>query len=64
MEIGAGFSLGRVAYNHDMRIGKLSNNIDPSRTKDNIVLVDNLKGKTIEEFIDAGMQKWIDEYNK
>ena len=64
MEIGAGFSVGRVAYYHDMRIGKLPKNIDPSRIKDDIILVDNLKGKTIEQFVDQGMQKWIDDYNK
>ena len=63
MEIGAGFSLGRVAYNHDMRIGVLPSNIDKSRIKDDFVFIDNLKGKTIEQFIDDGMQKWIDEYN-
>lgn len=63
MEIGAGFSLGRVAYNHDMRIGVLQSNIDKSRIKDDIVFIDNLKGKSIEQFIDEGMQKWIDEYN-
>jgi hypothetical protein len=64
MKIGAGFSTGRIAYNHNMRIGTLSQNVDPERVKDNIIFVDKLKGRTIEEFINKGMQKWIDEYNE
>lgn len=66
MELANGFSLGRVAYWHDVdkkQRAKL-NNIDPRLTKFNVVLVDNIKGRTIEQFTNDEFQPIIEDYNK
>lgn len=66
MELANGFSLGRVAYWHDVdkkQRAKL-NNVDPRLTKLNVVLVDNIKGRTIEQFTNDEFQPIVDDYNK
>lgn len=62
MKIGASFSTGRVAYAHDLRITH-TNNVDTELSKDNVTLVDNLQGKSIEEYTNERMQPVIDQYN-
>lgn len=62
-EIAVGFSTGRIAPKHDFRIGEIPQNITRGRIKDNVILVDNLQGRTIEEFTNDEMQIYIDEYN-
>lgn len=62
MQIGASFSVGRVAYKHDMR-ETLKENVDQSRMQDNVVLIDRLQGRSIEEYTNERMQPVIDEYN-
>ena len=62
-EIAVGFSTGKIAPKHDFRMGEIPQNINKSRIKDNVLLVDNLKGRTIEEFTNDEMQIYIDEYN-
>lgn len=63
MKIGASFSVGRVAYSHDMRISNTSN-VDLSLSQDNITLVDVLRGRSIEEYTNEKMQPVIDAYNE
>lgn len=63
MELANGFSLGREAYWHDIRKGKLPKNIDPRLTKLNVILVDNRKGRTVEQFTNDEFQQTIDDYN-
>ncbi len=62
-ELAGGFSMGRVAYWHDIRKGELPKNIDPRLTKLNVVLVDNIKGRTVEQFTNDEFQQTIDDYN-
>ena len=64
MEISASFSFGRVAYHHDVREGALPKNVDPSLTHSNVVLIDNLHGRTVEEYTNEKFQPVIDAYNK
>lgn len=69
IQISGSFSTGRVAYLHDLRDkDHLPGNIDTSRTKDDVVLYDNLTqpdGTVLspQEYIDRQMQPVIDEYN-
>lgn len=62
--IGASFSTGKIAPIHDFRNGLIPNNVDKERIKDNVILIDNLHGRTIEQFTNDEMQKYIDQYNE
>lgn len=55
-------SRGRTAIEHDLRIYSPAN-VDASLTKYNVVLVDELKGRTLEEYTNEQMKPYIDEYN-
>ena len=63
VEISASFSTGHTAYKHDIREGQIPKNVDQSLSHYNLVLVDKLQGKSIEEYTDEKMQPYIDEYN-
>jgi hypothetical protein len=65
MEIAGSFSLGKVAPVHDVDIEYRSTlkNVDPSLTKNNIVYIDELQGRTIEQYTNDEMQPFIDEYD-
>lgn len=60
--IAASFSTGKEAYAHDIR-KSIKGNVDKDRIQDNITLIDELKGKSIDSYIDSMMQPTIDEYN-
>lgn len=62
-EIATSFSTGKIAYEHDIRKGESPNNVDRERIKDNVILIDNLQGRTIEQFTNDEMQPYINEYN-
>ena len=64
MLIAGSISMDKPAPRHDFRIGQIPNNVDPNLIRNNIVLVDNLKGQTIKEYTNKKMQKYIDEYNE
>lgn len=66
MIIGNGMSLGRLAPKHDIDINQRRQlkNVDINRIKDNVILIDELQGRTIEEYTNLIMQPYIDEYNK
>lgn len=64
MKIAVSFSTGRLAPKHDFRKGMIPENVERERIKDNVILIDNLKGKTIEDFTNEEMKPYIDEYNK
>jgi hypothetical protein len=63
MEMSASFSVGAVAYRHDIREGELPKNVDPSLTKYNITFVDKLQGRSVEQYTNERMQGAVDEYN-
>ena len=63
-EISASFSTGHVAYYHDIREGNPPKNVDPALSRYNCVLVDELHGRTIEQYTNERMQPYIDEYNR
>lgn len=60
-EMAASFSLGKVAYWHDMM--RESDNIDRRLSGDNVVLADELKGQSIEAYTNEKFKHVIDEYN-
>lgn len=62
MEVGASCSIGRVAAKHDMR-KSISKNVSPELSKDNVIIVDNLNGQAIEDYVNDMMQPYIDKYN-
>ena len=64
-EVGAGISRGRIAYRHDTdeEYRRTLENVDPNRVKDNVILIDDIQGRTIDEWINDTMQPVIDEYN-
>lgn len=62
MKIGASFSVGRVAYAHDVRITQ-TNNVDESLSNQNVILCDKLLGRSVEEYTNERMQPAIDRYN-
>lgn len=66
MIIGNGMSLGRLAPKHDIDINQRRQlkNVDINRIKDNVILIDELQGRTIEDYTNLIMQPYIDEYNK
>ena len=61
--IAASFSTGKAAYKHDIR-QTLKKNVSAELSKDNVILMDNLQGQTIEAVINKKMQPYIDEYNQ
>ena len=63
MMIANGFSKGRYAYSHDIRKGELPNNIDSRLTPNNVVLIDEIQGRTLEQYTNDIMQPFIDAYN-
>lgn len=65
MILAASMSMGKVAPVHDLNknFRRTLDNVDPSLTKDNIVYIDNLHGRSIEEYTNEEMQMYIDEYN-
>lgn len=62
VELSGSMSRGRLAYLHDIRTSKKAN-IDTELSKDNVILVDELQGRTLEEYTNDTMQKYVDEYN-
>ncbi len=59
-------SVGRIATKHTLGIDgirQLSKNVDPNLTRDNVILADELRGRTIEEYTNDTFQPAIDEYN-
>lgn len=63
IQVGASFSTGRVAYKHDTR-ETISPNVSKGLMGDDIILEDNLKGESIEDYTNKIMQPYIDEYNQ
>ena len=63
-EIGCSFSTGHISPKHNFRTGVIPNNVDKNRIKDNVVLIDNLKGRTIEDFTNDEMKPYIQKYNE
>lgn len=63
-EIGNSFSTGNVVPQHNFRTGRIPNNVDKERIKDNVILIDNLHGRTIEQFTNDELQPYIDRYNE
>lgn len=60
-------SSGNVSPWHDLRdedSKNLPENVDHKLTKDNVILVDELNGKTPEQYIDTFYKNEINEYNK
>ncbi len=62
MEVGASFTVGHLAYAHDVRKTHTAN-VDTTLSSDNVVLIDRLQGRTIEEYTNEKMQPYIDAYN-
>lgn len=63
MIIANGFSRGRIAYFHDIRQGQTPDNIDSKLTPNNVVLIDEIQGRTIEQYTNDYMRPFIDAYN-
>ena len=64
--IAGSISVGRVARQHTLGLNgirELSRNVDPTLTRDNIILVDELHGRSIEQYTNETFQPAIDEYN-
>lgn len=55
-------SRGKTAIEHDLR-EYTPNNVEASMSKYNVVLIDELKGKTLAEYINEYMKPYIEEYN-
>lgn len=70
MKLSSSMSMGRVAYEHDVRNSTQMKNVDYSKSNQNITIIDKLKdepGKGMERiasYTDKKYQKYIDEYNK
>lgn len=67
MKVATSMSVGRLAPKHTLNIDgirKLSKNENSQLIKDNVVLRDNLHGRTIEEYTNDIFQPFIDAYNK
>lgn len=62
LTVAASCSLGRTAYAHDVRL-TYKDNVTYNLSKDNEILIDEIKGKDIDDYIDMIMQPSIDEYN-
>ena len=62
MQVAVSMSVGRVAQMHDMR-KSLTPNVDASLSQDNLVLMNRLRNRSIEEYTNQRMQQYIDEYN-
>lgn len=56
-------SRGKTAIEHDLR-EHTPNNVDASMSKYNVVLMNELGGKTLAEYTNEYMKSYIDEYNK
>jgi len=61
-KVACAFSHGRVAVQHDFRLVE-SRNVNPNYIRYNEVLVDELQGRDIEQYINEYMQPTINEYN-
>ena len=55
-------SRGKTAIEHDLR-EYTPNNVEVSMSKYNVVLIDELKGKTLAEYTNEYMKPYIEEYN-
>lgn len=57
--------MGKVALNHNRfeQSRKEHPSVEPTLTKDNVILIDEIGAKTEEEYINEYMQPFIDEYN-
>lgn len=67
MKVAASMSVGRVAPKHTLDIDgirELSKNVNYKLSKNNIILRDNLHGRTIEEYTNEIFQPFIDSYNQ
>lgn len=62
LTVAASCSLGRPAYAHDVRL-TYKDNVTYDLSKDNEILIDEIKGKDIDDYIDMIMKPSIDEYN-
>lgn len=65
MALTLSFSKGDVAIRHDLRIN-LEQNVDPSLTHRNEIMVDRLKtyGYDVERYTDERFKDYIDKYNE
>ncbi len=65
MALTISFSKGRLAPLHDMRIGKLPENVDPNLLHNNVTFIDKLGefNYSIECYTNAKFQPHIDAYN-
>lgn len=65
MALTLSFSKGDVAIRHDLRIN-LEQNVDPSLTYRNEIMVDRLKtyGYDVERYTDERFKDYIDKYNE
>lgn len=63
-EIGVGMSVGRLAYWHNIRANKDIGNVNPELSKDNVIVVDKIQGRTIDKYLDDEMQPYINQYNE
>ena len=55
-------SRGKTAIEHDLR-EYTPNNVEASMSKYNVVLIDELKGKSLAEYTNEYMKPYIEEYN-
>ena len=56
-------SRGKTAIEHDLR-EHTPNNVDASMSKYNVVLINELGGKSLAEYTNEYMKPYIEEYNK
>ena len=67
MQVAGSMSVGRLAPMHTLgkkNVRELSKNVTPELIKDNVILVDELREKTIEEYTNDHFQPIIDQYNE
>ena len=62
MKIAASCSMGRPAYLHDIRETS-TQNVTKELSGKNKILIDELKGRTVDQYLNELMQPAIDEYN-
>ena len=66
-KIAGSMSVGHLAPKHTLGLDGVreqARNVSPELTKDNVILRDELKGKSIEDYTNERFQPVIDEYNK
>ena len=66
MQIAGSMSVGHLAPKHTLGLDGVreqARNVSPELTKDNVILRDELRGRSIEEYTNERFQPVIDEYN-